>query len=135
MLIIKTFCYLILQLTLLISVLFLLRGHNHPGGGFIGALVACAGFSFHSLAYNKLPTFIMNKSVLIICIGIVCLAVSMFFGLCFNKLLLKAVWVDVSFLGENFKLGTPLLFDVGVYFSIIGSLLWIIEGLEGNTDD
>ncbi len=32
-----------------ISILVLLRGHNEPGGGFIGGLIAAAGFTVLAL--------------------------------------------------------------------------------------
>lgn len=40
-------------LFLLFSVYILLRGHNHPGGGFIGGLIGSIAFVFHVLAHGS----------------------------------------------------------------------------------
>ena len=41
-----------LPLLLIFSIFLLLRGHNAPGGGFVGGLVAAATFAFYAFAYN-----------------------------------------------------------------------------------
>ncbi|HMN02746.1 MAG TPA: MnhB domain-containing protein, partial [Geobacter anodireducens] len=43
---------LLLPLLLLFSLFLLLRGHNEPGGGFVGGLVAAAAFALHALAHG-----------------------------------------------------------------------------------
>ena len=40
---------------LLFSVFVLLRGHNEPGGGFIGGLIAASAFAIHGIAFG-VPT-------------------------------------------------------------------------------
>ena len=42
----------ILPAALIFSVYVLLRGHNNPGGGFAGGLVAAAAFALNALAYD-----------------------------------------------------------------------------------
>jgi multicomponent Na+:H+ antiporter subunit B len=51
-LILSTATRYMLPLLLLFSVFLLLRGHNDPGGGFVGGLVAAAAFSFYAFAYQ-----------------------------------------------------------------------------------
>ena len=41
-----------MPLLLLFSVFLLLRGHNEPGGGFVGGLVAAAAFALYAIAYG-----------------------------------------------------------------------------------
>ncbi len=41
---------MIFHITLLVSVYIMLRGHNAPGGGFAGGLIAGAAFVFRLLA-------------------------------------------------------------------------------------
>jgi multicomponent Na+:H+ antiporter subunit B len=120
-------------LMLFISVLLLVRGHNQPGGGFIGGLMAAAAFAHYALAFGvalarkKLrldPRTLIGTGLLVaVCSGIV----SMFDGNAF----LTAKWlvVQVPVLGE-LHLGTPLLFDIGVYFLVIGITLTIIFSLS-----
>ena len=41
-----------MPLLLLFSVFLLLRGHNEPGGGFVGGLVAAAAFALYVIAFG-----------------------------------------------------------------------------------
>ena len=41
-----------MPLLLLFSVFLLLRGHNEPGGGFVGGLVAAAAFALYAIAFG-----------------------------------------------------------------------------------
>ena len=41
-----------MPLLLLFSIFLLLRGHNEPGGGFVGGLVAAAAFALYAVAFG-----------------------------------------------------------------------------------
>ena len=41
-----------MPLLLLFAVFLLLRGHNQPGGGFVGGLVVAASFVLYSIAFG-----------------------------------------------------------------------------------
>ena len=41
-----------MPLLLLFAVFLLLRGHNEPGGGFVGGLVAAAAFALYVIAFG-----------------------------------------------------------------------------------
>jgi multicomponent Na+:H+ antiporter subunit B len=47
---------ILLPLFILFSVYILFRGHNHPGGGFIGGLICAIGFIFHTMAHGPALT-------------------------------------------------------------------------------
>ena len=51
-LILRTAARLLISLTLLFSIYVLLRGHNEPGGGFIGGLLAVSGFAIYAIAFG-----------------------------------------------------------------------------------
>ena len=51
-LILRTGVRLLLPLMLLFSVFILWRGHNEPGGGFVGGLICSVGFALHALAFG-----------------------------------------------------------------------------------
>ena len=51
-LILSTATRYLLPLLLLFSIFLLLRGHNEPGGGFAGGLVAAAAFALYTIAHN-----------------------------------------------------------------------------------
>ena len=48
----RTAARLLMPLLLLFSVFLLLRGHNEPGGGFVGGLVAAAAFALYGIAFG-----------------------------------------------------------------------------------
>ena len=119
--------HIIAGIMLVFSVYLLLRGHNEPGGGFIAALIAVIAFALLIIAespgyvYKRLyfsPTAIaMTGIALTLIAGLL----SLFAGLPFMTGLW---WKDIL------PLGTPLLFDVGVYFAIIGALMRILLHLK-----
>lgn len=131
----KTFCYVILQITLLLSILFLLRGHNHPGGGFIAALIATTGIGFYILVNRTVPDCLKQQHRRIIFSGLACLIASATLALCFHKNLLTGLWWTIKLPLQTIKLGTPLLFDIGIYLAILGSLLWVITKIASIQHD
>src|SRR5690625_7138675 len=51
-LILRTITGLFFALMLLLSVFIFLRGHNEPGGGFIGGLIAASAFILYVIAFS-----------------------------------------------------------------------------------
>ena len=51
-LILNTAALAIVPLQLMFSVFLLLRGHDEPGGGFIGGLVAASAFVLYAFAFG-----------------------------------------------------------------------------------
>jgi len=108
------------------SIFILLRGHNYPGGGFIGGIVAGTGILFDalansaSIAYKKLYVKPMN----IIAIGILVAFIAAITGLLSAEPLFTGIWIkpELPIFGE-IKLGSPLLFDTGVYLVVTGSFV------------
>lgn len=131
-LILSTATRFLLPVLLLFSVLVLLRGHNEPGGGFVGGLVAAAAFVLYSIAYDVEET----RRVLgvdprkLIAIGLLVALASgtapVFSGLPF----MTGEWMSlrVQAFGE-LHIGTPFFFDVGVYLVVIGVTLTVIFSL------
>ncbi|GAB4433736.1 MAG: Na+/H+ antiporter subunit B [Chloroflexi bacterium OHK40] len=119
--ILRTVARLMLPILLLLSVFMLLRGHNLPGGGFIGGLVASCGVILQMVAFG--PSFarrVMPVNYLALAAFGVCFAA--FWGLpaLFSGLpYMTAFWIEPSIPGVG-KIGTPVLFDVGVYFTVVG---------------
>jgi multicomponent Na+:H+ antiporter subunit B len=128
-LILRTATRYLLPLLVLFSVFLLLEGHHRPGGGFVGGLMAAAAVGLCALAYD-VPTAQQVLRVqpphLIGC-GLLAIAVSGVWGLCLGEPFLTGAWVTVPMWGEQtLELGTPLLFDVGVYLAVIGVTLMIL---------
>jgi multicomponent Na+:H+ antiporter subunit B len=110
-LILSTAARLVQPLLLLFSLFILVRGHNAPGGGFAGGLVAATG--------------------LLVAAG------SGIAGALVGGHFLEAVFFDLPLLAAGrLELSTVFLFDVGVYLAVIGVTLTIVFILsEAVTDD
>lgn len=112
---------------LVFSVYLLLRGHHYPGGGFVGGLFAGSAFALYALAFEvasarKLLRFDPRD------ITAVGLAVALFSGtpaLFSDHAFLTGVWWETPF----FALGTPLIFDIGVYLVVLGVLVTLVFSL------
>lgn len=114
------------------SIITLLRGHNFPGGGFIGGLMASGAFIFQALAWdveNSRKTLRISPSSLI-GIGLLTAFISSLPGVLSGKPFLTGTWVKIQlFTDYSLKLGSPLLFDIGVYFTVCGVVLMFIYTL------
>jgi multicomponent Na+:H+ antiporter subunit A len=129
-LILSTATRYLLPLLLLFSVFLLIRGHNEPGGGFVGGLVAAAAFALYAIAYGVATA----RQILpiapgrLIGLGLLLAVGSGILALVAGQPFLTGLWhpQPVPVLG---KIGTPLLFDVGVYLTVIGVVLLIIFSL------
>lgn len=118
---------LLLPLLLLFSLFLLLRGHYDPGGGFVGGLVAASAFILYALTYG---TAAVRETLPIgprrlVGVGLATALVSAMAGLFAGDPVLRGLWLSrpVPALG---LLGTPLLFDVGVYLAVVGVVLTMI---------
>jgi multicomponent Na+:H+ antiporter subunit B len=121
-----------LPLFLAFSIFILLRGHNEPGGGFVGGLIAAAAFALHAIAYDveKTRTLLAINPRGLIVLGLFLAMSSGMISLFIGEPFLTGQWVKISFgsIGE-LDLGTPLFFDIGVYLTVIGVTLTIILSL------
>jgi multicomponent Na+:H+ antiporter subunit B len=124
---------LLMPLLLMFSIFLLVRGHNQPGGGFTAGLVAAAAWGLYALAYDAQTA---RKALridprTIIGAGLIAILFSGIAGLLFHRPFLTGQWAHLNLGGfGSFDIGTPLLFDLGVYLSVVGVVLTIIFTLE-----
>lgn len=124
--ILQTVINLLMPLFFIFSLYLLFRGHNEPGGGFIGGLIASIAFVFHAMVFDSRVTiriFRLNP-VRLIAIGLSIAILSAFIGLMGGEPFMTALWADF-YLPIIGKPGTPVLFDVGVFILVIGVVLQI----------
>jgi multicomponent Na+:H+ antiporter subunit B len=126
-LILSTATRYLLPLLLLFSIFLLLRGHYEPGGGFIGGLVAAAAFALNVIAFGVPRTreVLHIDPRILIGAGLLVATISGFLAWGFGNAYFTSVWLKQPWpvLGV---VGTPLLFDIGVYFVVLGVVLKII---------
>jgi multicomponent Na+:H+ antiporter subunit B len=117
----------------LFSFYLLGRGHNEPGGGFAGGLVASAGFALYSLAYDaKTARRILHVDpIQLAAAGLLAALSSGLIGWLAGVPFLTGVWIKFLLPGiGELDVGTPLLFDAGVYLVVTGVILSIVFTLE-----
>ncbi len=132
-LILRTAARLLLVLFLQFSVFLLLRGHNEPGGGFVGGLVVSAAFALYALAYDVATArrLLWMDTRLFIWIGLLVAAGSGLGPLLQGRPFMTGQWGHLVLPGIiDLGLGTPLLFDLGAYLVVFGVTLTIIFSLE-----
>lgn len=132
-LILQTASRVLSPLTLLVSVGLLARGHDQPGGGFVGGLVAAAAFGLHSISFGvraARATLPCDPRSLIAA-GLLVAACVAAAPLALGEPFFTAIWVraQVAAIGQV-ELGSPLVFDVGVYLTVAGAALCMLFVLE-----
>ncbi|OGT50078.1 MAG: Na(+)/H(+) antiporter subunit B [Gammaproteobacteria bacterium RIFCSPHIGHO2_12_FULL_41_15] len=129
-LILRTASRFLLVLMLLFSLWVLLRGHHLPGGGFIAGLIAASAFALYLISHGPqhLRKLIKVHLSLVLASGLTCLLVSGLVGAISKKPFLTSMWIMIK--PWYIELGTPLLFDVGIYLIVVSSLLMILLALE-----
>ncbi|CUA88426.1 monovalent cation/H+ antiporter subunit A [Pseudidiomarina woesei] len=128
-LLVQTVSQAILPLALMVSVYIFLRGHNLPGGGFIAGLITAAAMILQYMANGVdwvKHRFDYNYQTLA-SVGVM---IALFTGLgswVFGKNFLTSWFTHVHWpiVGE-FEIATAILFDLGVYLTVIGATLMIL---------
>jgi multicomponent Na+:H+ antiporter subunit B len=129
-LILSTAMRFLMPLMLLFSWFVLLRGHNEPGGGFVGGLVAAAAFALHAIAGDPAQTrrLLHTDPRRLIAIGLLVAAGSGLPSLLLGSPFMTGLWWPDP-LPAIGKVGTPFLFDVGVYLVVFGVSMTILMAL------
>jgi multicomponent Na+:H+ antiporter subunit B len=120
------------SLMLLFSVFVLLRGHNEPGGGFIGGLIAVAAVAIYGIAFGAPAArrALRFDPLAISGAGLLLAAASGLASLAVGVPFLTGLWTRLSVLGSELDLSTVMAFDIGVYLVVLGSLSSVALALE-----
>ena len=119
---------------LVFSLYMLLRGHNEPGGGFIGGLIGATSIVLYAIACGtkdaRKALRVAPQSIAMVGLGISLLS-GLFAGL-FGEALFTGQWL---FLGatetdKGLPVSTVLFFDIGVYLVVFGSILTLVLAME-----
>jgi multicomponent Na+:H+ antiporter subunit B len=132
-LILPTAATYLMPVLLLFSLFLLLRGHNEPGGGFAGGLVAASAFVLLSIASGVEvarralrfdPRSLVGGGLLVMLLS------GLVGPLWYGDPYLTAYWWPIPIGADEVAVGTPLLFDIGVYLGVAGTILLIVFALE-----
>ena len=132
-LIFRTIAPLITVVMIAFSIFVMLRGHNEPGGGFIGGLVAAAAIALVLLSDGAEAA---RRALVVPPLGLVgtglgLAAASGLAALPGGGAYLEGVWTPwtLPVLG-GIHFSSPLLFDTGVYLLVTGMTCAILFGLQ-----
>jgi multicomponent Na+:H+ antiporter subunit B len=131
-LIFATATRVIQPLMLLYSLFLLVSGHDEPGGGFAGGLVAAAAFTLHAIAYDveQARRALRVHPLSLVGAGLLVALASGVPALLEGRAFLTSRWTAIRLpaFGEV-DVGTPLLFDTGVFLVVMGVTLTFVLSL------
>lgn len=113
------------------SIYILFAGHNNPGGGFIGGLLTASAIILLYLSLDMetmkrvIPLDFIRVTALGLLIAVSTGAGSFLFGAPFLSHAFG--YFDLPLYGEHTELATAVLFDIGVYLTVIGITMTIIQ--------
>ncbi|MEM0935329.1 MAG: Na+/H+ antiporter subunit B [Pseudomonadota bacterium] len=125
---------ILVALLLVFSVYMLLRGHNEPGGGFIGGLIGALGFVINAIACGTASARealrVEPSNIAMAGLGIA-LGAGIFAAL-FGDPLFTGQWLFIGATEDDkgLPLSSVLVFDIGVYLVVMGSVLTLVFALE-----
>ncbi|AIQ14590.1 Na+/H+ antiporter subunit A [Paenibacillus durus] len=133
--ILQTMSKVIVIIIITFSVYLFFAGHNHPGGGFIAALMASAALILLAIAFGMdtvrkaMPVNYRMITAMGLLIAILTAAGSLAFGAPFLSHSFGHFHLPI--MGDT-ELATAVLFDLGVYLAVVGVTMSIIFTIRGD---
>lgn len=125
---------LLVALLLVFSVFMLWRGHNLPGGGFIGGLIGSTGFVLYAIAQGCRATraALRYEPQNIAMVGLGIALAAGVYAVFFNDAFFTGQWLFIGDResGNYLPISSVLFFDIGVYLVVFGSILTLVLALE-----
>lgn len=122
----------VLQSALVVSLYLLFAGHNQPGGGFIGGLVAGAGIALAYVAggLDQVRGLLRVRPWSVVGTGLLLATASAIVPTIFGGSLLEQGYVTLHPpLVGDVKATSALVFDTGVYAVVVGMVFMAFEAL------
>ncbi|MEX1047891.1 MAG: MnhB domain-containing protein [Akkermansiaceae bacterium] len=111
---------LVIPVQYLFAIYLLLRGHNLPGGGFIGGLVLASALVLRVMVD---PSRAPKRDLIALAgVGLLVALASASLPLAFGQPFFSGMWAGQIWLPTigKMKIGTPLFFDIGVFLVVTG---------------
>ena len=126
----KTVTKACVPIAVLFSISLLLAGHNYPGGGFIGGVMFASAISLVYVVFglDHVKSICNCRWEKWFAIGLMISASTGFAAVIFGHNFLRSAFVElhIPFVGEV-ELVSAMLFDLGVYIVVFGSILHIFK--------
>lgn len=125
--ILQTATRTLMPLLLLFAMFLLLRGHNQPGGGFVGGLVIALSFVLYSIAFGVEASrrALLVQPATLLGVGLLVALASGLPAVIAGQPYMTAQWTEIPFGQTAIAVGTPLVFDIGVFLAVVGVVLTI----------
>lgn len=121
----------------ILAVYLLLRGHNLPGGGFIGGLVSAIAFIMLSLAlgWREMEPVVRVDPGRVAFVGLFLAGLTALGPMLLGRPPLEHfMWhLHLPWFGE-WHVGTTLAFDAGVFLVVVGVVMKMIVALGRSTE-
>ena len=120
----RTLAPTVVAIMLVFSAYMCLRGHNEPGGGFIGGLIGAAAIAVFALASDvgAVRRALRVDPLAIAGFGVVLAGSSGLLSLFTGSPFMTSIWIELGAGQGALALSTPLFFDLGVYCTVFGTL-------------
>lgn len=122
----QTAVKVLLPIFFIYSLYLLFRGHDDPGGGFIGALVISIALIFHMIAFGVTKTQQKYRldTMRMTALGLMLVLLGGVGPLLLGDGFFHAMWSDIKIPVVG-TLSSVLVFDIGVYIGVVGAILKI----------
>lgn len=136
-LIFKTIAPTLTAIMVVFSIFVLLRGHNEPGGGFIGGLIAASAIAIYGIAagVTEVRKALRFDPISLAGFGVFIAGLSGLLSLGQEVPFLTGLWASIPFASTEIVISTPMVFDIGVYFAVVGTISAVALALEENEED
>ncbi|ODT66575.1 MAG: Na(+)/H(+) antiporter subunit B [Pelagibacterium sp. SCN 63-23] len=133
----RTLATPIVAIMLVFSLYVCLRGHNEPGGGFIGGLIAAAAIAVFGMAAgtDAVRRAMRFDPMAIAGFGVIMAGLSGLMSLFVEAPFLTSIWAYIELGDSTVPLSTPLFFDLGVYCVVFGTLSAVALSLESDREE
>ncbi|KQX41999.1 cation:proton antiporter [Devosia sp. Root436] len=136
-LIFRTIAPLIVAVMLVFSVYVCLRGHNEPGGGFIGGLIAASAMAILGMSSGAAEArrALRIDPLAIAGFGVFIAGFSGLLSLFTGSPFMTSIWLYLELGQTSVPLSTPMVFDIGVYCVVFGTISAVALALEGGEEE
>lgn len=138
-LILRTANHFIVPATLLFAAYMAMKGHNLPGGGFIGGLIAAVALVLYRMSHGReaMDRIMPIHPRVLVAGGLVIAGITAVVPLFFDQALLTSTVFDIPlpYTPEPLHVPTAFFFDVGVLLVVIGVSVGMIVRLGEEVED
>lgn len=132
-LILDTVTKLLVYIILTVAIYLFFAGHHTPGGGFVGGLITACALLLLFMAFDleTVEQMIPVDFKVVAALGVMIAVLTGLGSLIFEEPFLTQTFgvVDLPIVGEV-ELATAVLFDLGVYFAVVGTAVVILLSIS-----